>query len=96
MFSPQKWRVELSCRVLFQLLQLHQDQLTAHRVLRPQLDALRTKARAVLSGYRDMVGFNLAALQFLRRDWEMSASANIFAAPTSLDGDLSVKRTKLV
>ena len=48
----QKWRVELACRVLFQLLQLHQDQIVAHRAIRPLLDTLRTKAREVLLEHR--------------------------------------------
>ena len=43
-----------------------------------------------------MVGFNLAALQFLRRDWEAASSANLFAAPTALGSDLTVKRARLL
>ena len=50
--------------------------------------------RADVSHGQDMVGFNLAALQFLRRDWEASASAHLFAAPVSLGSE--IKRTKLV
>ena len=44
--------MELACRVLFQLLQLHQDQIVANRVFRPLLDTLRTKARQVLAEHR--------------------------------------------
>jgi hypothetical protein len=50
--ARQRWKVELTCRVLFQLLQLHQAQLVAHRAARSLLDTLRTKARAALAAHR--------------------------------------------
>jgi hypothetical protein len=43
-----------------------------------------------------VVGFNLAALQYVRRDWEAAASAFLLAAPADLNAGRFVKRTKMV
>lgn len=90
------WKLELSCRVLFFLLATHQDQLIANRSHRAMLDSLRTKTRAAIEQQKNMVGFNLAALNYAKRHWEANNSVRFFDVGERLDTGLKVKKPRLV
>lgn len=72
------WQIELTCRVLFYLLKVHQNQIVSNRTFRPLLDSIKTHIRELIQRQKDMVGFNLAAMKFLKREWEETNSADFF------------------
>eukprot|EP00730_Choanoeca_flexa_P002941 TRINITY_DN11236_c0_g1_i1.p1 TRINITY_DN11236_c0_g1~~TRINITY_DN11236_c0_g1_i1.p1 ORF type:complete len:887 (+),score=245.99 TRINITY_DN11236_c0_g1_i1:1629-4289(+) len=59
--------VEKASRCLFFLLRVHHNQMLADRQMLPLLDKLRTSAKTALSQQRDLTGFNLAGLKFLKQ-----------------------------
>ncbi|KAJ2795483.1 beta transducin [Coemansia furcata] len=77
-WACREWNTALTCRVLFFMLKTHQNQIVATRAMRAQLASIRTHLRAGVRAQRDYVGYNLAALQSLRADWEANATAEFF------------------
>ncbi|KAJ2263795.1 beta transducin [Coemansia sp. RSA 376] len=77
-WACREWNTALTCRVLFFMLKTHQNQIVATRTMRAQLSSIRTHLRAGVRVQRDYVGYNLAALQSLRADWEANATAEFF------------------
>ena len=59
--------VELGARCIFFLLRTYQDQIVSNRMLVTVLDNMRTATRAQLTRQKDRIGFNLAGLQYLKR-----------------------------
>lgn len=57
--------VQLTCRILFFLLKTHHRQIVASRELRGQIQDMRVQLRECLGGWKDMLGFNLAATKVL-------------------------------
>ncbi|KAK7729579.1 beta transducin [Botryosphaeria dothidea] len=62
----RQWNVPLVCRVLFFMLRTHQRQIVASRELKALLEGMRGDLRQTLGGLKDMMGFNAAALRFVR------------------------------
>ena len=60
-------QTELCCRVSALLLRLHHPQLVATPSARPTLIQLQMLLRQRVQGLKDTMGFNLAALQHLKR-----------------------------
>eukprot|EP01094_Clydonella_sp_ATCC50884_P016825 TRINITY_DN2835_c0_g1_i5.p1 TRINITY_DN2835_c0_g1~~TRINITY_DN2835_c0_g1_i5.p1 ORF type:complete len:635 (+),score=246.47 TRINITY_DN2835_c0_g1_i5:1868-3772(+) len=71
-------RVEMSCRCLFQLLQQHHNQIIASASTRDLLLRLQETVRPVLRKSKDMMGMNLAALSYLKRDMQANSKAQLF------------------
>jgi U3 small nucleolar RNA-associated protein 12 len=71
--------LELVCRCMFFLLKVHMNQLVATRSMLPVLTSLRTNVRSRLQGLKDLVGFNRAAMGFLKRalDVEITVPVNV-------------------
>lgn len=67
----------LTARLLHFLVRTHHSQLVANRVMRTQLVDLRTHVRSALERHRKRMGYNLAALRFLRSRWEGERTAGI-------------------
>ncbi|KAF1840582.1 WD40 repeat-like protein [Cucurbitaria berberidis CBS 394.84] len=61
----KQWNVTLTCRVLFFMLKTHQKQIVASRELKSVLEAMRADLRTTLTGNKDLIGFNVAALGFV-------------------------------
>ncbi|KAJ4363720.1 beta transducin [Ascochyta clinopodiicola] len=61
----KQWNVTLTCRVLFFMLKTHQKQVVASRELKAVLEDMRSDLRKSLSGNKDLIGFNVAALRFV-------------------------------
>jgi U3 small nucleolar RNA-associated protein 12 len=61
----KQWNVTLTCRVLFFMLKTHQKQIVASRELKTVLEGMRSDLRKSLSGNKDLIGFNVAALRFV-------------------------------
>ncbi|KAJ2747259.1 beta transducin [Coemansia sp. BCRC 34301] len=94
-WACKEWNTVLTCRVLFFLLRTHQNQIVATRSMRAQLASIRAHLRAGVCAQRDHVGYNLAALQSLRADWEASATAEFFDEndiQTILDAQLKKRK----
>ncbi|XP_076317472.1 WD repeat-containing protein 3 [Tachypleus tridentatus] len=81
-FLDLGWDVELSCRVLFFLLRIHCSQITANHSLLPVIDQLRRLTLERVTKERDIVGFNLAGLQFLQREFNSREEVALFADAT--------------
>jgi U3 small nucleolar RNA-associated protein 12 len=61
----KQWNVTLTCRVLFFMLKTHQKQIVSSRELKTVLESMRADLRRTLTGNKDMIGFNVAALRFV-------------------------------
>ena len=77
-------RVELLARCVFFLLRTHRAQLAASAAadVQPVVAALRAHIGAALAAQRDRVGFNLAALTFMKRELDAEAEARRYSADT--------------
>ncbi|CAB3977314.1 WD repeat-containing 3 [Paramuricea clavata] len=64
------WETELSCRCLFFLLRIHHNKIISTPELLPIIDSIRSHTRSRVREMKDVVGFNLAGLQFLQRQLE--------------------------
>ena len=61
----KQWNITLTCRVLFFMLKTHQKQIVASRELKTVLESMKSDLRGSLSGNKDLIGFNIAALRFV-------------------------------
>ena len=59
------WNIQLVCRILFFMLKTHHKQIVASKDLKVLLEELRKKLHHDLRLQKDMMGFNLAALNFI-------------------------------
>jgi U3 small nucleolar RNA-associated protein 12 len=74
----QEWNIPLVARILFFLLKTHHHQIVANRTMRLTLIPLRTHLRAALRRQKDTIGYNLAALQFIRRKHDAARTAQFY------------------
>ncbi|KAG4305834.1 hypothetical protein PORY_000744 [Pneumocystis oryctolagi] len=70
LWAKRGWSVQLVCRILFFLLKVHHHQIVANKSIRSMLDSIRVKLREELQTQKDMIGYNLAALKYIRQNWE--------------------------
>ncbi|CAK1547083.1 unnamed protein product [Leptosia nina] len=75
-------QTELLCRLAIFLLKIHHAPLVANQQLLKYLIQIQAKATMRLNELRDMVGFNLHALQWLQRDVEANESEQLFRVAT--------------
>ncbi|KAF2132567.1 WD40 repeat-like protein [Dothidotthia symphoricarpi CBS 119687] len=61
----KQWNINLTCRVLFFMLKTHQKQIVSSRELKTVLESMRADLRTSLTGNKDLIGFNVAALRFV-------------------------------
>ncbi|KAJ3511496.1 hypothetical protein NLJ89_g4068 [Agrocybe chaxingu] len=66
-WSQKGWNITLVSRIMFFLLKTHHHQIIANRIMRTTLIPLRKHLRAALQQQKDVIGYNLAALHFIRR-----------------------------
>ena len=60
----------LTSRLLYFLLRTHASQITSSRTLRSRLITLRLHLRQALDAERKTMGYNLAAMKYLKGRWE--------------------------
>ncbi|KAF9975830.1 hypothetical protein BGZ73_000371 [Actinomortierella ambigua] len=77
-FVQHEYNIHLICRILFFLIRSHHNQIVANRIMRPMLDSVRRHLREQLQKQKDMVGFNVAALDYIRRDYEANNTSEFF------------------
>ncbi|GBC04191.1 hypothetical protein RclHR1_05560011 [Rhizophagus clarus] len=94
MWAKKEINITLTCRILFYLLKVHHDQIVANRLMRPRLDSLRIHIRTALKHQKDLLGYNLAALKYIKRDWEANSTSEFFdpSLDNELEDDSSKKR----
>jgi U3 small nucleolar RNA-associated protein 12 len=74
----QEWNIALVSRILFFLLRTHHHQIVANRVMRLALIPLRQHLRTALRRQKDTIGYNLAALQYIRRQNDAQRTAQFY------------------
>ncbi|CDS10194.1 hypothetical protein LRAMOSA02870 [Lichtheimia ramosa] len=77
-WAKKNWNIIVISRVLFALIKMNHNQIVANRIMRPMLDSIRYHLREGLQRQKDIMGFNRAALGYLRRDWEARNTAEFF------------------
>ncbi|KAL7749168.1 beta transducin [Sorochytrium milnesiophthora] len=75
LWANKEWNAPLTCRVLFFVLKTHHDQIVSNRVLQQSLISLQRNVRKMLTKEKDVIGFNMAALQYLKREQQLQSSA---------------------
>ncbi|XP_069035330.1 WD repeat-containing protein 3 [Lepisosteus oculatus] len=86
--------VELVCRCLFFLLRIHFGQITSSQMLLTVIDDLRKNTISRVRQIRDILGFNIAGLQFLQREIENKEDVTFFADATDRFEEKKRKRKK--
>jgi len=76
------------------ILKIHQTQVISSRSMIEHLAALRRHSRLRLTGIKDTVGTNLAALQYLAQDIKSSESQYVFGEPEGEDSLLGKRKKK--
>ncbi|KAF9365558.1 hypothetical protein BGX34_009467 [Mortierella sp. NVP85] len=77
-FVQREYNINLICRVLFFLIRSHHNQIVANRIMRPMLDSVRRNLRAGLQKQKDILGFNVAGLSYIRREYEANNTSDFF------------------
>lgn len=86
--------VELICRCLFFLLRIHFGQITSNQMLLGVMEDLKNCTISRVSEVRDVMGVNMAALQFLKREIEAKEEVLFFADATEKFEEKRRKRKK--
>jgi U3 small nucleolar RNA-associated protein 12 len=63
---------------MFFLLKVHHRQIVANRIMRTTLIPLRKHLRGALQHQKEMMGYNLAALQYMKRKNETERVAQFY------------------
>jgi U3 small nucleolar RNA-associated protein 12 len=77
-FIETSQRVELAVRCALFLISIHQNQIVANSSVLQSLVKLKRSTRERLQQQKDMIGFNLAALRMLQRQFQDSSNAYFF------------------
>jgi len=77
-WAKREWNIALISRILFFVLKLHHHQIVANRTMRTVLIPLRTHLRDALKRQKEYIGYNLAALRYIRRQDEASRTAEMY------------------
>ncbi|XP_039599660.1 WD repeat-containing protein 3 [Polypterus senegalus] len=86
--------VEQICRCLFFLLRIHFGRITSNQMMLNVIDNLRKNTISKVNQIRDVLGFNLAGLQFLQREIESKEDVTFFADATDRFEEKKRKRRK--
>lgn len=86
--------VELLCRALLFLLRIHFGQITSNQLLVKVMEDLKKTTISQVSQVRDVLGFNMAGLQFLKREIETKGDVTFFADATDRFEEKKRKRKK--
>ncbi|XP_070463766.1 WD repeat-containing protein 3 isoform X2 [Equus przewalskii] len=86
--------VELLCRCLFFLLRIHFGQITSNQMLVPVIEKLKETTISKVRQVRDVIGFNMAGLDYLKRECEAKSEVMFFADATSHLEEKKRKRKK--
>lgn len=85
----------LYTRILTFLLKTHHSEIISTTALKPVLEKIRQHARGGIKQDRDVIGYNLASLQFLKREQEMR-KITVFGDDTPVEEAGGIKRKRVV
>ncbi|KXN83719.1 hypothetical protein AN958_00861 [Leucoagaricus sp. SymC.cos] len=77
-WAEKGWNISLVSRIMFFILKVHHRQVVANRIMRTTLIPLRKHLRAALQRQKEMMGYNLAALQYMKRRSESERTAQFY------------------
>ncbi|KAJ7507698.1 WD-repeat-containing protein [Mycena galericulata] len=77
-WAQRDWNITLVSRIIFFLLKTHHHQIVANRIMRTALIPLRKHLRSALQRQKEIMGYNLAALQYIRRRNDSERVAQFF------------------
>ncbi|KAF9482498.1 WD-repeat-containing protein [Pholiota conissans] len=77
-WAQKGWNITLVSRIIFFLLKTHHHQIVANRIMRITLIPLRKHLRTTLQHQKEVIGYNLAALQFIRRKNDAERTAQFY------------------
>ncbi|XP_053561745.1 WD repeat-containing protein 3 [Bombina bombina] len=86
--------VELICRCLLFLLRIHFGQITSNQMLLGVIEDLKNCSISQVSEVRDVMGVNMAGLQFLKREIEAKEEVLFFSDATQKFAERKRKRKK--
>ncbi|XP_034996657.1 WD repeat-containing protein 3 isoform X1 [Zootoca vivipara] len=86
--------VELLCRALLFLLRIHFGRITTNQLLVNVMENLKKTTISKVSQVRDVLGFNMAGLQFLKKEIEAKDEVTFFADATDRFEEKKRKRKK--
>ncbi|KAG0123733.1 hypothetical protein HOY82DRAFT_582102 [Tuber indicum] len=75
-FASRQWNIPLTCRILFFLLKTHHKQIVATKTMRVLLSNVRKNLRTALKSQKDQMGFNLAAVRFVKNGVEAAGKSD--------------------
>ncbi|CDU24431.1 related to DIP2-Dom34p-interacting protein [Sporisorium scitamineum] len=93
-WARKEWNIPLVSRILFFLLRTHHNQIVANRIMRPTLLDLKTHLRRALARQKATIGFNLAALKFIKAQHVAQKTSEIYERQ-GLDVDEETVRAKI-
>ncbi|KAK2138250.1 hypothetical protein NP493_8186g00003 [Ridgeia piscesae] len=70
------------CAITLIITKIHQGQITSNQVLLSVIDQLRSSTKRSVNDLRDTVGFNIAALNFVKQQLEDKEQVTFFADAT--------------
>lgn len=88
--------IRLSCRVLFFLLKIHQNQLTSTKTMKTTLNRIKNATRKNILKQKDTIGFNLEALKQLKEEYTLERSAEFFENDEAEEEDNTKKRKRVI
>ncbi|KAJ3723082.1 WD40-repeat-containing domain protein [Lentinula raphanica] len=84
-WAEKNWNIILVSRIIIFLLKTHHYQIVANRIMRTSLIPLRKHLRSALQRQKEVIGYNLAALQYLRRRDQAERIAHFFEDEASAE-----------
>ncbi|GAC97102.1 hypothetical protein PHSY_004686 [Pseudozyma hubeiensis SY62] len=93
-WARKEWNIPLVSRILFFLLRTHHNQIVANRVMRPTLLDLKSHLKQALARQKATIGFNLAALKFIKAQHVAAKTSEIYERQ-GLDVDEDDVRRKI-
>jgi U3 small nucleolar RNA-associated protein 12 len=86
--------IELCARCTFFLVKTHNSQISSTKSLLDTLHSLKENTRKQLQKVKDVIGFNKAAMNHLKRDLESSISTDIFDSAAKFEEVQKRKKQK--
>ncbi|KAN0060603.1 beta transducin [Thecaphora frezii] len=93
-WAKKEWNTTLVSRILFFLLRTHHAQIVSNRIMRPTLVSLRGHLRNALARQKITIGFNLAALKYIRAQHVAAKTTELYEK-SGLDMDEDAVRARI-
>lgn len=77
-FMRTNKKTEMVCKAILFLLKIHHKQLVAYKLAFPEMESLKETLHAKLRAQKDLLGFNRAALEYLKREIESKTSTEFY------------------